>query len=233
MATLHFAVVALISGAILRRRLRDGSDVSPPTLLLLRLFGHTSRSERFFDRVISRWRVHGPVTVIGAPDLVARTLDPADVLQLATGRLGESFITSQPQLDARIAAIDVRPDPDGRYRVNEFWCRDNSWQATVTALMSRCDAVVMDVRGLTEARQGVLFELEQLGARLPASRVVLVFDRATDRTLIARRVAGHGTLRMVRAERNSPAVMRRVFETLLDAALAPPAAVAAPESKAV
>ena len=144
-------------------------------------------------------------------------------MQMVTGRLGDSFITSQQQLDARIAAVDHRPDPDGRFRVNEFWCRDNSWQATVTALMSRCDAVVMDVRGLTEGRQGVIFELEQLGNRLPTSRVVLVVDHTTDRALIARTVAGHGTMRMVHAERNSPSVLRKVFETLLDAALAPTA----------
>ena len=86
--------------------------------------------------------------------------------------------------------------------------------------MSRCDAVVVDVRGLTEARQGVIFELEQVGNRLPTSRVVLVFDHSTDRALIARTVAGQGTMRMVRAERNSPSVLRKVFETLLDAALA-------------
>ena len=216
-----FLPFSLISRTLLRRPAPAAGAERPPTLLLLRLFGHTSRSERFFDRVISRWRLHGPVTVIGAPDLVARTLDPADVMQMVTARLGDSFITSQQQLDARIAAVDLQPDPDGRYRVNEFWCRDNSWQATVTALMSRCDAVVMDVRGLTEGRQGVIFELEQLGNRLPTTRVVLVFDHATDKALIARTVAGHGTMRMVRAERNSPAVLRKVFETLLDAALAP------------
>lgn len=111
----------------------------------------------------------------------------------------------------RIAAVDLRPEPDGRYRVNEFWWPDNSWQATVAALMSRCDAVVMDVRGLTEGRRGVIVELEQLGNRLPTSRVVLVFDQTTDRALIARTVAGRGTMRMVRAERNSPSVLLRVF----------------------
>src|SRR5688572_17555343 len=209
-----FLPFSLLSRVLLRRPAPAAVAASPPTLLLLRLFGHASRSERFFDRVISRWRLQGPVTVIGAPDLVARTLDPADVMQMVTGRLGDSFIMSQQQLDARIAAVDHRPDPDGRFRVNEFWCRDNSWQATVTALMSRCDAVVMDVRGLTEGRQGVIFELEQLGNRLPTSRVVLVVDHTTDRALIARTVAGHGTMRMVHAERNSPPVLRKVFETL-------------------
>jgi hypothetical protein len=217
--TISFLCFPVLSLALFKYRPRGGIDESHGTVLLLRLFGHTSRSERFFDRVINRWRLHGPVIVIGAPDLVARTLDPSDFLRLVTGRLSDSFITSRRQLDERLATVDLLPDPDGRYRVTEFWCGNNSWQATVIALMSRCDAVVMDVRGLTAARQGAIFELRQLAERLPAGRVVLVVDRRTDRSVIEHNVAaGSGTLRIVHAERNSPAALRSVFETLLDAA---------------
>jgi len=217
--TTSFLSFPVLSLALFKCRPRGGIDESHGTVLLLRLFGHTSRSERFFDRVVNRWRLHGPVIVIGAPDLVARTLDPSDFLRLITGRLSDSFITSRRQLDERLATVDLLPDPNGRYRVTEFWCGNNSWQATVTALMSRCDAVVMDVRGLTAARQGAIFELRQLGERLPVGRVVLVVDRRTDRSVIEHNMAvGSGTLRIVYAERNSPAALRSVFETLLDAA---------------
>jgi hypothetical protein len=40
------------------------------TLLLLRVFGDTARTERVFDRIGARWRWFGPVTMIAAPDVV-------------------------------------------------------------------------------------------------------------------------------------------------------------------
>ena len=219
-----FTLVPVLSGALLRTLTRHTADGPQPMLLLLRLFGHSARSERFFDRVVARWRLVGPVTVIGAPDLLARTFDPMDFLQFVTGRAGQAFVESEAQLDKRLAQLDVRPDPDGRYRVTEFWCRDNSWQATVTALMSRCDVVVVDVRGLTPDRKGVQFELAQLAVRVSADQIVLVVDNQTDRHVVERSVAGaHGTLRLVHVERNSASELRTVFQTLLaatDAAVA-------------
>jgi len=213
-----FALFAGLSSALLRLGTRHTAAAPRPILLLLRLFGKTSRSQRFFDRVISRWRLIGPVTVIAAPDILARTFDPVDLMQFATGRTGEAFVQSQAQLDDRLARLDVEPDPDGRYRVTEFWCHSNSWQATVIALMARCDAVVVDVRGLSAERAGVRFELEQLATRLTADRIVLVVDSATDRDVLTRSIGpAHGTLRLVHAERNSAVETRRVFETLLAA----------------
>jgi hypothetical protein len=199
-------------------RTRQTAAAPEPMLLLLRLFGETSRSERFFDRVIARWRLVGPVTVIAAPDILARTIDPVDFLRFVTGRAGEAFVESQAQLDSRLAQLDLRADPDGRYRVTEFCCRGNSWQATVTALMSRCDAVVADVRGLTAEREGVRYELEQLAGRVSADRIVLVVDGKTDRAVIERSVTGaQGTLTLVRVERNSRSEIQRVYETLVAA----------------
>jgi hypothetical protein len=37
------------------------------------------------DRIASRWRLFGPVTMIAAPDVVARTVDPGDFLRFAVG----------------------------------------------------------------------------------------------------------------------------------------------------
>ena len=214
-----FALFPILTGALLRSGTPGGAIEPRPTLLLLRLFGHTARSERFFDRVVGRWRLIGPVSAIAAPDIVARTFDPADFLRFVTGRASQAFVESQQQLEQRLSSLDVRADPDGRYRVSKFWCQRNSWQATVTALMSRSDAIVVDVRGLSADREGVRFELEQLAGRVTADRVVLVIDEKTDRAVVERSVAaGTGTLRLVRVERNSASETRRVFEALLDAA---------------
>lgn len=155
-----------------------------PTLLLLRVFGYTARTERLFDRVASRWRLIGPVTMIAAPDVTARTIDAGDYLRWLTGRVDELFVNSRADLDARLASLDLQPDPDGRFRINEFCCREATWQATVVELMLRADAVIMDARGLTPARRGCEFELQQLAQRLPLRRVVLVVDATTDRSLL-------------------------------------------------
>lgn len=185
LATLLLGAALLIGFAPVNRwwlhRLRAGLPSPPPrTLLLLRVFGYTARTERLFDRIGARWRLFGPVTMIAAPDVVARTIDPGDYLQWLTGHLGELFVTSRASLNARLAAIDSRPDPDGRYRINEFCCGNNTWQATVVELMERADAVVMDLRGVTSDRLGCKFELQQLAQRMPPRRVVLLTDHATD-----------------------------------------------------
>ena len=154
------------------------------TLLLLRVFGYTARTERLFDRVAARWRLIGPVTMIAAPDVTARTIDAGDYLRWLTGRLDESFVTSRDNLDARLAALDLQPDPDGRFRINEFCCRASTWQATVVELMARADAVIMDVRGMTTAQRGCEFELQQLAQRMAAQRIVLVVDQTTDQAIL-------------------------------------------------
>jgi hypothetical protein len=193
----------------------------PPvrTLLLLRVFGYTARTERLFDRVAVRWRLFGPVTMIAAPDVIARTVDPAEFLRFVTGRVGDVFVKSQADLDARLAQLDLAPDPDGRFRVSEFCCRDNTWQGTVVALMQRADVVVMDLRGVTTERRGCEFELQQLAARLPLHRVVLVVDGTTKLEVIDSAVPGlRSGLRLMAVERNSIAETDRVFEALLEAA---------------
>jgi hypothetical protein len=167
------------------RRLGVAQPATPaPTLLLLRVFGDTVRTERLFDRVAARWRLIGPVTMIAAPDVTARTIDAGDYLRWLTGRVDELFVTSRASLDAKLAGLDRRPDPDGRFRLNEFCCRDSTWQATVVELMHRANVVIMDVRGITQARRGCEFELQQLAQRLPPGRLVLVVDETTDRAVL-------------------------------------------------
>jgi hypothetical protein len=89
------------------------ATITPPArnLLLLRVFGYTRRTERLFDRIAARWRLFGPVTMIVAPDIAARTIDPADYLRWLTERTDEFFVTSRADLTARLLALDMAPDP--------------------------------------------------------------------------------------------------------------------------
>lgn len=196
---------------------RQGALASAPTLLLLRVFGYTARTERLFDRVAARWRLIGPVSMIAAPDVAARTIDAGDYLRWLSGRMDELFVTSRPGLDARLAAMDSRPDPDGRYRINEFCCRDSTWQATVVELMLRADAVIMDVRGLSAAQRGCEFELQQLAQRLPPQLLVLVVDAATDQAML-RAAYGPGLSQVRQIVVGHAWQADRAFKALLEAA---------------
>jgi hypothetical protein len=157
-------------------------------LLLLRVFGDTARTERVFDRIGARWRWFGPVTMIAAPDVVARTVDAGDFLNFASGHLGDRFVKSEADLARRIEGLDLEPDRDGRYRVNELCCQADTWRAAVVELMDRADVVLMDLSRFTVRRAGCTFELQQLAARLDNRRLVLLTDDTTDQALIAANV---------------------------------------------
>lgn len=199
--------------------LRRSSSLDPagPRLFLLRVFGYQARTESLFDRVAQRWRFHGPVQLIGGEDLAARTADPADLLGFVSGRLGEQYVTDVAMVQKRLATIDGARDPDGRFRVNEVYCRADTWKSALVALLDASDCVLMDLRSFSAENQGCRFELEQLLRRVPTDAVTLVVDRTTDVALLARvmtdawqaaltegRTRGEGIIALVTVERNSP-----------------------------
>jgi hypothetical protein len=208
------------------RLLRQPSAGTPARLLLLRVFGHQSRSETLFDRIAQRWRFRGPVLLIAGADLAMRTADPGDMLAFVGGRLREVYVSSASQLPARLARLDMNRDPDGRYRVNEVYCANETWKNTLLALLERTDVVVMDLRGFGSQHAGCVYELQQLVTRLPAAAIVLVCDRTTDFPVLAALLgrawaaAGDagtraGTVSLVRVDRNSPAELDTLTERLL------------------
>jgi hypothetical protein len=190
------------------------------TLLLLRVFADASRTERLFDRVAARWRWLGPVTMIAAPDVAARTVDPSDFLEFATGRLQTRFVKSAADLENRLARVDGEPDPDGRYRVSELCCQADTWRAAVVGLIDRADAVLMDLREFSAKRAGCAFELQQLGQRLGPGRLVLAVDDTTDRDFLFANLGGGIEPRIVQlpARRASDRHLDQVFEAVVAAA---------------
>jgi tetratricopeptide (TPR) repeat protein len=163
------------------RPLAKAAAARPPArLLLLRTFGFRRRSERFFDLLGARWRYAGPIQLIAAPDLASRSIDPDEFLDFLSGRLRHRFIIEPGDLERRFAQIDNGPDPDGRFRVNEFFCGNDAWRPAVIRLMAESDMVVMDLRGFSTGNQGCLFELQSLIDIVPVARVVLLTDGSTD-----------------------------------------------------
>ncbi|MBL8339845.1 MAG: hypothetical protein JNL30_00135 [Rubrivivax sp.] len=156
-------------------------------LLVLRVFSKDGRSERLLDEIEYRWRFVGPIVLIGGPDTAARTIDPAKAAQFLRRRLRDTFVPSVHELHKRVAALDEHPDPDGRYRVNEFFCFDDLWKDAVQLLLDSSDAVVLDLRGFTAQRGGTAYELGLLMQRRALARTVLLVDDSTD--MLAVRVA--------------------------------------------
>jgi hypothetical protein len=157
--------------------------------------------------------------MIAAPDVVARSIDPADFMYYMVGAIDENFVRSAADLDRRLQTIDARRDPDGRFRVNDFCCADTTWRATVTALMDRADVVLMDLRGITSRQRGCEFELRELPARLAPQRIVLVVDHATDRAFVRAALGpAADAVRFYEMDRPRAAATQNLFRELLAAA---------------
>ena len=154
---------------------------APLELLLLRVFSLGQRSNRFFDRFSKLWRPVGIINMIAGPDLVTSAVEPHEFLEFAGGKLSRRFILDQDQLKQRLIDLDRKPDPDGRYRVHEFFCHDDTWRMTMQRLADESHAIVMDLRSFSESNQGCLYELNVLLDSIDLRRIVFIVDSTTNR----------------------------------------------------
>lgn len=157
-----------------------------PTLLLLRVFSLGGKSERLFDALSKRWLRAGPISMIAGPDLVTSTVEPHEFLDFVGGRLSRQFVRGEDDLQQHLSAMDRGADPDGRYRVNEFFCYADTWKQTMRRLAAGADAVLMDLRSFSSTNQGCVFELQQLLDSVPLARVVFLIDLQTDGIFLER-----------------------------------------------
>lgn len=201
---------------------------APRRLLLLRVFGYQTRTESLFDRVAQAWRFHGPDQLIAGAELAMRTADPGGLLALLNGRLAELYVRAPDDVRDRLARLDVRPDPDGRFRVNEVYCRADTWRPALESLLDATDTVLMDLRSFSAGSAGCIFELEQLVRRLAADQIVLVCDGTADLPLLREvlgaawtaarreeRPRGPGRISVVRVERHSRSELGVLMRRLL------------------
>jgi hypothetical protein len=173
-------VSLLLIVAVTRRPRSD----RPVRLLLLRTFGARERSSRLLRDLTRQWRWIGSVELITAPDLASETLEPDEFLDFIRGRLPLHFVTDAMQVERRLRELDLRPDRDGRYRVNELLCQEHTWQLALEGLVAAVDAVLLDLRDFTAHNAGVRHEVQRLVALLPLSRVVALIDQTTDRAAV-------------------------------------------------
>lgn len=153
-------------------------------LLVLRVFSRGRRGERLLDELEYRWRFIGPIVLIGGKDVAERTIDPAKAADFLRGRLHDIFVPTRHELKRRVVAMDESPDPDGRYRVNEFYCFDDLWREAVHRLLDSSDAVVLDLSEFSAERLGTTYELQLLREHGALPRTVFLFSDQTDRAAV-------------------------------------------------
>lgn len=190
-------------------------------LLVLRVFGFRSRSEKLFDSVAQHWRFRGGVAMIAGTDLAARTIDPDDTLAFLAGDFRSRFVQDPHDLEEHLKLMDESRDPDGRFRVTEFFCHENTWSGTLAALLRRSDAILMDLRGFSEKNSGCIFELNQITAQQRLFDTVFVIDANTDVKLLESTVGTGGLdgadikrLRLEKVESEATAERERVYRSL-------------------
>ncbi|MFM9887401.1 MAG: hypothetical protein ACKVQT_30620 [Burkholderiales bacterium] len=225
------AVVALVAYSMLIRLARP-LDTNK-RLLLLRVFAQDSRSERLLDELAHRWRIVGPIMMIGGPDLARSTLDPAEVAHFLRLQFADDFISDRRALDFKIMSMDERPDPDGRYRVNEFFCYDDIWQEAVERLVTQSDAILLDLRGFTRERHGTAFEIGLLTRMHAEGRTVFLLDDTTDIAAVSEAIGDAAWAAIPETHRvqtaievNGEALFRSLAECAVASATDPQAGVA-------
>ena len=243
-----FGVYKLVArgGLSLLRRRSSPDPRESRGLLVLRVFSLGKRSEQMFDALTTHWRHAGDVRLIAGPDLATTTIEPHEFLDFLSRRLDRRFIDGDSALDVRLSEMDVEADRDGRFRVNDFFCHEDTWQMVLSRLVSESDAVLMDLRGFSPQNAGVVFEIQELINVVSVDRVVFIVDETTDEQLLRQTLRqswesmrptspNHldrsGAIRLFRFRGSRRAELQELLRTLSTAATAPePAtgAVAAP-----
>ena len=181
-ASLMAFVVYKIVLWVLFSFLGDTTAVHPKShsLLLLRVFSLGKRSEQLFDMLEMHWKYVGSIRLIAGPDLVTTTIEPHEFLDFLTGKLSRRFIDTVQTLDLRLSEMDTQPDHDGQFRVNDFFCYDDTWRMVLSRLVGSSDVVLMDLRGFSSENAGCIFEINELINTVTVKRVVFIIDDTTD-----------------------------------------------------
>jgi len=181
-------------------------------LLVLRVFGFRSRAEKLFDCIAQRWRFRGGVAMIAGTDLAARTIDPDDTLAFLAGDLRSRFVRGCHDLEEQLKLMDESRDPDGRFRITEFFCHENTWTDTLSALLERSDLILMDLRGFSEKNSGCTFELRKLAAQQRIADTLFIVDARSDIRLLESTIGPQARLEMIESE--AAAARERVYRSL-------------------
>ncbi len=158
-------------------------------LIFLRVFSLGRRSDTLLNTVAGYWRHIGSIQMITGPDVARSTVQPHQFLDFLSAKLTIHFINDHNSLARRLAENEHMPDPDNRYRINNFFCHEDSWQPALLALVKEGDIVLMDLRSFSASNVGCIHELRVLVREVPMDRCVLVVDDTTDEVFFEKTLA--------------------------------------------
>lgn len=212
---LSFFVAFLLYKIVFQIGFRIANPVSANTrLLILRVFQLGKRSERIFDAITKYWRYGGSVQFIAGPDLATSTVQPHEFLAFLSKKITRLFIHTKPELDEHLSNMDLRPDFDGRFRINDFFCYESTWEMVLSKLVQHSDAVLMDLRSFSPERKGCIREISELINIVPVGRIVLVIDESTDLAFLKQTIRQYWSA-MIAASPNATGIPKalRLFYT--------------------
>jgi hypothetical protein len=156
--------------------------------------------------------------MIAGRDLALRNVAAADFVAFVTGRLRRRFVADAAALQQRLAADAARPDPDGRYAVDHYWCHADTWRPVMRALAARSDVVLMDLRGFGAHREGCAYELRHLAATARDKPVLLLVSEQAEadavRGLLGAHESAAATWRLARVGAEATDLAPAVFAAL-------------------
>jgi hypothetical protein len=177
-AFLVYKSITLLGFALLRKKF--AAAAFDPSLLLLRVFSLGRRSAHLFNLFGKLWRYAGSTRLIAGPDLATSIVEPHEFLDFLIGKLSRRFISGPEALKQQLIETTPHRDFDGRYRVGDFFCYNDTWQMVLRHLVRESDAVLMDLRGFSPRNRGVIFEIHELLNVVPLKEVVFVIDQTTN-----------------------------------------------------
>ncbi|MEO1393069.1 MAG: hypothetical protein AAFV90_09175 [Cyanobacteria bacterium J06634_5] len=184
-----FAVFVGVSRVLMTRaRSQLKRSTQGVNLLLLRVFALGQRSDQLFQSLSLHWRHIGSIQMIAGPDLLNTTIEPHEFLDFVTGKLARRFIDSPQTLAQRLKERDLEPDLDRRFRVNDFFCYNDTWRLALLSLLETSDVVLMDLRSFSQQRAGCIFEINTLIHGVPVEQVVLLVDDTTDTAFLQKTI---------------------------------------------
>jgi len=176
-----FVAYKLVLTFLLRQWVYASSLKHPPkSLLLLRVFALQGRSDTLFRRLSRYWRLQGPVHLIAGPDIVQSTIEPHEFMDFLSGKLSRQFLPDEQSVGQRIQSLDIEPNRDGYYSVNDLFCHDNTWRLALEQLAHHSDQILMDLRSFSEHRKGCIHEINALFKLVPVEQFRFVVDPTTD-----------------------------------------------------
>lgn len=177
------AVVAFVAfklTLILVRRVTGAKLKEPCGLVFLRVFALGRRSDQLLANVTKHWRHIGSVQMITGPDVARSTVQPHQFLDFISGKIASHFVHDEASLERSVNEWDRLADADQRFRINNFFCHADSWQAALSRLVQVNDVVLMDLRSFSKVNDGCIHELQHLVAKVPLRRCLLLVDESTD-----------------------------------------------------